>query len=71
MEILSTAPSPMTAAEICDTLYKDIPCWERNNKIRYVYKALCNQYKWGNVQKEKVGYLEVRWSLVRWATTTL
>ena len=63
--VLSTADHPMTAAEICDTLYTDIPYWERNNKVRYVYQALAKLHKWGNVEKEKTGYKDVRWRLAR------
>ena len=63
IEVLSKSNAPMTAAEICDTLYQGIPYWERNNKVRYVYQALAKLHKWGNVEKEKTGYKDVRWRL--------
>lgn len=63
MAVLSTADSPMTASEICDTLFEGIPYWERNNKVRYVYQALAKLHKWGSVEKTKTGYKDVRWRL--------
>lgn len=55
---------PVTASEICDVLYGDVPDWERTNKVKYIYRALSNLNKWGHVNKLKSSHMIVKWEVV-------
>ena len=64
LRTISKVDCPMTASEICDVLYGDVPDWERTNKVKYNYRALSNLNKWGHVNKLKLSHMIVKWEVV-------